>query len=78
MGRMLGGAVRDALGNPVVFMTLTQIHAAHGPDGPGDMFRLLPSEWLDAMGGRRALVKITYDLLTEPTSHSYWTDRYPL
>ncbi|MEU7913877.1 ADP-ribosylglycohydrolase family protein [Microbispora bryophytorum] len=41
-------------------------------------FRFLPPEWLDTVEGHRTLVKITYDLLTEPTAHSYWTDRYPL
>ncbi|MEV4322385.1 ADP-ribosylglycohydrolase family protein [Microbispora rosea] len=41
-------------------------------------FRFLPAEWVDAVEGRKTLVKITYDLLTEPTSHSYWTGRYPL
>ncbi|XVQ89157.1 ADP-ribosylglycohydrolase family protein [Microbispora siamensis] len=41
-------------------------------------FRFLPADWLDIVEGRRTLVKITYDLLTEPTSHGYWTDRYPL
>ncbi|WP_169945283.1 ADP-ribosylglycohydrolase family protein [Microbispora sp. H11081] len=41
-------------------------------------FRFLPAEWLDTVEGRQTIVKITYDLLAEPTSHSYWTDRYPL
>ncbi|WP_396788148.1 ADP-ribosylglycohydrolase family protein [Microbispora sp. H10949] len=41
-------------------------------------FRLLPADWVDAVEGRQTIVKITYDLLAEPTSHSYRTDHYPL
>jgi ADP-ribosylglycohydrolase len=37
MGCMLGGAIGDALGNPIEFMSLAQIRVAHGPDGLRDM-----------------------------------------
>lgn len=37
MGCMLGGAIGDALGNPIEFMSLDQIRAWHGPDGLPDM-----------------------------------------
>ncbi|ETK36594.1 ADP-ribosylglycohydrolase family protein [Microbispora sp. ATCC PTA-5024] len=39
--------------------------------------RALPADWLNGVEGRQTIVEITYDLLAEPTSHSYWTDRYP-
>lgn len=32
-GCLLGGAVGDALGNPVEFLSTDSIRAAHGPDG---------------------------------------------
>ena len=35
-GCLLGGAVGDALGAPVEFMSLDQIRGRFGPDGPSD------------------------------------------
>ena len=80
-GCLLGGAVGDALGAPVEFLSLAEIKRRFGPTGVTSLPNLgqqaIPQDWLYNLELTEEIIQIADDLLIQYRNDDEWRQKYP-